>query len=350
MRYAARALDGATKSKSKLASVSPSVSLFGIGIVIVIELRLGRGTTPETGLAWAGVSSDGDGDSDTDSDPDSDTDTDGDWEQGYKREDIMDGRVEFYVFSGTGNTLLAARKTAEILRAGGVAVRLHRLEKADPAAVPAGEPGVTLGLAFPVAAFSTYPLVWRFVEALPPGNGTPVFTLATMGGFSGLLFGPLKQLLADKGYRPVAARGLRMPSNYLFNVLPPEKCRGRLERGLRGAERFGLALLAGRARWRRLSPVPYAWVRRFWAHAGRSFAKEGLKFFADSATCTRCSLCAHLCPVENIFLPSDGGVPEWNGCCEMCQRCIAFCPARAVRGPRHATGSYRALAASELEA
>jgi ferredoxin len=260
----------------------------------------------------------------------------------------MDGRVELYVFSGTGNTLLAARRVAEILRGGGVAVRLHHLEKADPAAFPAGEPGMTLGLAFPVAAFSTFPLVWRFIEALPPGNGTPVFVLATMGGFSGLLFGPLKQLLRRKGYRPLAACGLRMPGNYLF-VKPPEKCRKRLEGGLRGAERFAEELLAGRARWRRLSPVPYAWVRRFWAGVGRSFAKDGLKFRADSATCTRCGLCTRLCPVENIFLPGDGGVPEWNGRCEMCQRCVAFCPARAVSGPRHATGRYRAVEAAELD-
>ncbi len=260
----------------------------------------------------------------------------------------MDGRVEMFVFSGTGNSLLVARRVAEGLRGGGVVVRLHHLETADSAAVPAGEAGVTLGLAFPVAAFSTYPLVWRFIETLPPGNGTPVFMLATMGGFSGLLFGPMKQLLSSKGYRPLAACGLRMPSNYLIGVRPPEKCQKRLESGLRGADAFALDLLAGRARWRRFSPVPYAWVRWFWARAARSFARDGLRFRANPAACTRCGICERLCPIRNIFQPAPGALPEWGGSCQMCQRCVAFCPARAISGPRHATGAYRAVEAGEF--
>ena len=261
----------------------------------------------------------------------------------------MNGRVEFYCFSGTGNTLLAARRVAEVLRAGGVPVVLRRLDKADSAAVPAREPGVTLGLAFPVAAFSTYPLVWRFIEALPPGRGTPVFMLATMGGFSGLLVGPLKRLLLSKGYLPLAACEVRMPGNYLIRCRPLEECRGRLEGGLRVAEAFGRDLLEGRARWRRFSPLPYAVVRWFWTHAARSFAKDGKKFHADSATCTRCGGCVRMCPVANISLPADGGVPVWSGACEMCQRCIAFCPEHAVSGPRGATGRYRAVVVAELE-
>ena len=270
----------------------------------------------------------------------------------------MNGRVELYWFSGTGNTLLAARRVAETLRGGGVPVKLHRLENSDPGTVPTGD-GVTLGLAFPVAAFSTYPLVWRFIEALPPGKGTPVFMLATMGGFSGLLAGPLKQLLRRQGYRPLAARELRMPSNFLAGARPLEKCRNRLECGLRQAAAFAQALLAGRGRWHRFSPVPYALTRWFWTHAARSFAKGGQKFHADPARCTRCGLCVRLCPTGTITLPpatetpvpaaaGTAPVPAWGGHCIQCQRCIAFCPTRAISGGRGASGRYRAVAAAEL--
>jgi ferredoxin len=279
----------------------------------------------------------------------------------------MNGRVELYWFSGTGNTLLAARRVAETLRAGGVPAELRRMETADPAAVATGE-GVTLGLAFPVAAFSTYALVWRFIEALPPGNGTPVFMLATMGGFSGLLVGPLKQLLQRKGYRPLAARELRMPSNFLAHAKPLEKCGNRLECGLRGADAFAQELLAGRGRWRRFSPLPYAVTRWFWTHAARSFAKGGLKFHANPARCTRCGLCVRLCPTGAITLPAapapgrqesapacenrqskvENPVPRWGGACIQCQRCIAFCPARAITGGPGASGRYRAVEAADL--
>lgn len=281
----------------------------------------------------------------------------------------MHGRVELYWFSGTGNSLLAARRVAATLRGGGVTVGLQPLEKTAPATVPTGG-DVTLGLAFPVAAFSTYALVWRFIEALPPGNGTPVFMLATMGGFSGLLVGPLKQLLQRKGYQPLAACELRMPSNFLAGAKPVEKCRKRLERGLRSADTFAQELLAGRARWRRFSPVPYALTHWFWTHAARSFAKGGRQFHADPARCTRCGLCARLCPSGTITLPSatppatgcpvpefdirqaSGGisaaVPVWGDNCSQCQRCIAFCPVRAISGGRGASGRYRAMDAAEL--
>ena len=69
-----------------------------------------------------------------------------------------------YWFSGTGNTWLAAQALAEALRKGGVTVTLRRLEAAAPVAL---DPETALGVAFPVACFSTYPLVWRFLERLP---------------------------------------------------------------------------------------------------------------------------------------------------------------------------------------
>jgi ferredoxin len=251
--------------------------------------------------------------------------------------------VDLACFSGTGNTLLAARRLAEVLRAGGVAVRLHRLETADPATV--ARPGAVLGLAFPVSAFTTYPIVWRFVEALPPGEGRPVFMLSTMASFSGLLVGPLKDLLRRRGYLPVAARQVRMPANYLF-AKPFEASQGKLARGLAQAERYAQALLAGSARWRRFSPWPYSWVRRFWRGIARTMVADGRRFRVDGPLCTRCGLCVRLCPVMNITLA--GPVPTFAERCEQCQRCIAFCPTRAIRSSAHAHGRYRAVAAAEL--
>lgn len=251
--------------------------------------------------------------------------------------------VDLFWFSGTGNTLLAARALADALHAAGVDVRLHRLETADPVSVL--RPGAVLGLAFPVSAGSTFPVVWRFIDALPPGQGRPVFMLATMASFSGLLVGPLKQCLRRRGYTPLAAQQLRMPANYLF-ARPLEACRGKLERGVARARRFAAALLDGSARWRRLSPLPCAWVRRLCRVVARSMAADGRRFHVDEDRCTRCGLCARLCPVANITLA--GRAPAFAERCEQCQRCIAFCPVRAIRSTARAHGRYRAVTAAEL--
>ena len=70
---------------------------------------------------------------------------------------MKESSVDLYFFSGTGNTLLAARAVAEGLRAGGKSVRLLRLEKGISA--PAGD--TALGVAVTTACFSTYPFVWE---------------------------------------------------------------------------------------------------------------------------------------------------------------------------------------------
>jgi len=219
------------------------------------------------------------------------------------------------------------------------------MEQTDPAGVVPG-PDRLLGLACPVAAFSTFPLVWRFVEALPPGQGRPVFLLATMGGMAGLLAGPMHGLLTNKGYHPVGVRQIVMPDNYL-RIRPAETCAKRQAKGRLQAEEFARALLAGRACWNRFCPVPYPVVRWLWRRQERFFFHPtARRFQVDPALCTGCGRCAKLCPVDNIRQASDenDGQPMFKDHCQICLRCVAFCPTRAIIGGGPGRGRYRAVA------
>jgi len=120
--------------------------------------------------------------------------------------------VDIYYFSGTGNTLLVVQKAVEVFREQGVVTRLFKMEKTDPARVDIRH---TIGLAFPAAVQSTYPLVWEFIDQLPPGRSVGVFMIDTMAGFSGGIVGPLRKVLRRKGYRPLGAEEIRMPNNFL---------------------------------------------------------------------------------------------------------------------------------------
>jgi len=90
---------------------------------------------------------------------------------------MKENAVDLYFFSGTGNTLLAARAVAERLRKGGKTVRIRRIERG---CVPLPE-GTALVIAVPAAMFSAYPFVWEFLEALPDGEGRGAFLVSTMG-------------------------------------------------------------------------------------------------------------------------------------------------------------------------
>ena len=105
--------------------------------------------------------------------------------------------VDLYYFSGTGNTRLVVERMVEIFRKNGVDVTLKKIEGSRPEDVDLDH---TLGIGFPVAILSTYSFVWDFINALPEAQGTEVFMVDTLGGYSRGIVGPLRNILEKKGY------------------------------------------------------------------------------------------------------------------------------------------------------
>jgi len=251
--------------------------------------------------------------------------------------------VAFYYFTGTGNTLLVVKEMAAVFSEQAVPVELLPLERADPRSVKLEG---TVGLAFPVAAQSTYPLVWKFVEGLPRSSGTEVFMVDTLAGFSGGMVGPLKRLLKNKGYVPVGAAEIIMPSNF-FHVVRDAGKEERVKRaGLARARQFALALIEGKERWDRVPVLSdiVCWMSRsslIWNHLRKLF-----RVVVDPARCTRCGVCVKLCPVKNIALPE---FPVFSDRCQVCMRCISFCPTGAIFVPKKKYEVYRATDLTEIQ-
>ena len=253
------------------------------------------------------------------------------------------GAVDLYCFSGTGNTLIASRKMVETFEARGVESKLIALEKADPAKVRFDR---TIGLSFPVACQSTYPFVWRFVEAMPEGGGAKVFMMDTLQAFSGGVVGPLGRMLRRKGYATIGAAEIPMPSNFLPGKIDEEKNEAKRRRGLEKSEAFAEALLDGQPSWGRVpvfSDVMYALSR--WSLTWKMMAKMGRRFTADPEKCVKCGLCARLCPVGNIAMDD---LPTFGGRCCQCMRCIGVCPEEAIHVPGKTYQVYRQAKAKDF--
>ena len=251
--------------------------------------------------------------------------------------------LDFACFSGTGNTLRVARRMAETFRQRGVTVRLHRMEATDPGALGSGG---AVGLACPVAAQGTYPFVWAFVRALPPGAGRPAFFVDTLAHFSGGLVGPMRRIVAARGYRPLGACEIRMPNNFFPWFVSAETGARKVARGLDRAGAFANALLDGRTRWGRvplLSDAMGLSSQSGWAWA---LLRRVRRLKLDAEACTKCGLCARLCPVANIR--QEDGPPTFGSRCVLCMRCAAYCPAGAVTSGFGARARYHAVEATEL--
>lgn len=252
--------------------------------------------------------------------------------------------VIIYAFSGSGNTWTVAREVADCLLDGGVSTELRPLEKSDPLD---SEIAGTLGLAFPVAMFTAYPFVWDFIEGLPDGNGRSVFMMDTLAGFSGGIVGPLKRVLARKGYRTIGAKEIRMPSNYSRKE-PEEEKDGQIRaRGLKKAASFAEDLNSGSSSWRGI-PILSDIISKVGRNAGSfawRFARKKFPLAVDAEACSRCGLCEKICPVGNISIDD---LPVFGNSCFYCQRCISFCPEKAISVAGESHVPYRGMEVATL--
>ena len=234
--------------------------------------------------------------------------------------------VVLYLFSGSGNTYAVARRIVKTLLEEGVAAHLRPLERSDPGGtLPAG----TVGLAFPVALFSTYPFVWEFAENLAPGRGKGIFMVDTLAGFSGGVVGPMKRVVSARGYHPIGAVEIRMPSNYARTERERPRDDRLRRRGLKRADAFAKNLAAGRTSWRSIPLLPELIKRLGRNSQGRAWEALRGKYplSVDVEKCIRCGLCAEVCPVSNITMET---FPRFGEGCFFCQRCVSLCPREAI--------------------
>ncbi len=251
--------------------------------------------------------------------------------------------IDFYFFSGTGNTLLVVKKMKEVFENHDIKVNLYRIEKTKE--VKFSE-DATLGLGFPVAAQSTYKFVWDFIEKLPNGEGREVFMVDTLMMYSGGIVGPLKKKLEEKGYTPIGAKEIKMPNNLLPRSINEEKNKKIVEKGLAEAEKYALSLIEGKAEWKGqtvFGDLIYAISRSdtVW----QWIASEGKKVYVDKSLCKKCKLCVELCPVGNITMEE---YPKYDTHCSACMRCISFCPTGAVKYDNKKIVPYKAVSAGEI--
>ncbi|HII84236.1 MAG TPA: 4Fe-4S binding protein [Methanobacterium subterraneum] len=256
--------------------------------------------------------------------------------------------IDFYYFSGTGNTLLVVKKMKDIFTENGVQVNLHKIENSKPEDVNLNH---TLGLGFPIAELSTYNFIWKFIRALPETDqNTEIFMVDTLAGFSGGIVGPVHEIVRKKGYNPIGAEEIVMPPN-IFYIQDGKTCQEKVQRGLMKAKRYALDIVSGRSKWGRVPLISDAVY--YTSLAGLKVTKSNLnqKFLhleANHEECRRCGICVKICPVNNITLSEDK-YPVHGFNCEYCLRCTSLCPRGAVSSPLNYKGkTYQAVKAREF--
>jgi ferredoxin/flavodoxin len=244
----------------------------------------------------------------------------------------MTKKIVLYFFSGTGNTLWVSNIFADEMRKYGTEAKIIPLPCPPPENI---DEDTTLAIAFPVYSQTAPPFVCDWLRSLPETRkATPVIIISTLAGFSGLVKGPFHHLLKKKGYRPLAVREFIMPPNFIHQYSDERKNSRVRELAKPAIVNFAKEVAGGNAKWPQRPSILNVFQfmsEKMFRHCGSGWLGRGFK--VDTGKCTRCGLCAKLCPVNNI-VAGNGGFPSWDGKCQQCLRCISYCPVNAIDNGR----------------
>lgn len=230
-----------------------------------------------------------------------------------------------FYFSATGNSRHVAERIAENI--GDRAIPITDCLKGERFNFIT-QPNEKIGFVCPVYNFSLPITVIDFIEKLNlKMNGGYVFTVVTLGGFSGGTTRQLKSLLEKRGIICNAHYSVRMPDTWtpVYDVSNKEK----IEKINNKADKYIDKIIR---RIKRTSDGNYD-MRRL------PFCKNAYKGYENmrrtetlsvNQNCTGCGLCEKLCPVEAIKI--QNGKPEWvKEKCAMCLGCLHRCPGFAIQ-------------------
>jgi ferredoxin len=224
-----------------------------------------------------------------------------------------------YFFSGTGNSLAAAKTIAHNIGEAEL-VSMVNENTQDFSGVE------RIGFVFPVYYGSVPPIVRNFILNLKLSEDIYIFGVITRGGLAGAAADELAEIVKTSGGKLSYASTIMMPANYIamYGALPDVGQKKILSHAETKAAQIGekakLKLID-----QNLKPSETLRKPLIEKQPGYlTFAKD----YRVSHRCSGCSLCAKICPTKNITMVV--GKPHFASNCQHCMACIQWCPLGAI--------------------
>lgn len=231
-----------------------------------------------------------------------------------------------YYFTGTGNSLAAAKKIAAGLGDCEL-VPIASLQDTHGEISPAAD---RVGIVCPVYDSGVPVIVAEFAARLDLSRAGYVFAVVTLGGVGAAALHQLDRIVKKRQGRNLdAAFAVKMPGNF-----PPVGRSRQVESSdpVLVAADAHLAEIAGMIGQGVSAPpgfTPLSSLLQLATYGSFSRSVRGSdKAFSVSDACTTCGTCVAVCPVENILMVKDR--PSWLHHCECCCACLHFCPVEAI--------------------
>jgi Pyruvate/2-oxoacid:ferredoxin oxidoreductase delta subunit len=248
-------------------------------------------------------------------------------------------KTVIYYFTGTGNSLAAAKKIAAVLGDCEL-VPIASLQNTPGDILPEAD---RVGIVSPVYDFGLPSLVAEFAGRLDLSKAGYSFCVLTMGGMGASALRQMDDIVTKKSGRPLdAAWAVRMVGNFVPLYTPAEGKKKDELLAAADAKITGIAGMIDDGLTVRPGISPFTSLLKHLMYDGfiRQIHHADAQFVADE-NCTSCGTCSTVCPVKNIVMVNEK--PSWQHHCELCMACLNLCPAKAIQwGPKtKARGRYR---------
>ena len=236
-------------------------------------------------------------------------------------------KTVIYYFTGTGNSLAAARKIAGALGETELVPIASLANTPGPITPDAGR----IGIVCPVYDCGLPVMVADFAERLDLSRAKYTFAVVTMGGIGVSALNQLDKIFNRRQNRRLdAGFAVRMPGNFppLMRSVPAGKCGKILGRADRRLDEIAEAIRGGRPVSPGFAPLSGLVNALSYGSLAKS-ARDAGELFSVSDACTGCGTCVKVCPAGNLTLVD--GRPAWGRKCEICCACLHFCPTEAIQ-------------------
>jgi len=251
--------------------------------------------------------------------------------------------VVFY-FSATGNSLAVALELAQCLNAGEPISIPGSMVLDDPYQPLTGADCV--GIVFPVHRAALPEMVRGFIEAMPVKENCYYFAVSTYSLFGCNEFWDADEVLRQKGALLNYAASVHMPGSIGLLAADSLVTAKRLQHVHWEVADIAEEIACGREN---TFPRSFKGLGRL-VKAYTEYRRRTISFKVGTA-CTRCGVCAQVCPAHNIKLDKDGApVPFRSDHCEACLACVHWCPSRVLTAfhPVHSRYHHPAISPEQL--
>lgn len=235
-----------------------------------------------------------------------------------------------FYFSGTGNSLQAAKSIADYNDESLISIAKEMNSKNGSFEYTLKDNEI-IGFVFPVYAWAPPKMVLKFIEKLKFNNykDNYTFAVATCGENIGNTMKVLDSCLMKKNMKLSSGFSLRMPNNYI--IMGNVDSKNVEEEKLSAAEETlkNINILVNERKAGVFQVVKGFAPGILTTIINPLFNKHAMntKKFIVNDKCTGCGLCEKVCNSKTIKVEEK---PKWGEECTQCLACINTCPVKAI--------------------